>query len=286
MPTLSLFVHSDRQILKLTGTDRHSFLQGLITNDIRKLTPSFPLYSAILTPNGRFEGDLFLFEREDGTYIAPQSTYYPQLIKKLSLLKLRADVQINEAADFVMYHLLPPTHPSHLPTLPLWPDPRISDLGYIGLSPASSLPILDALDGEHLKHVYLALRYKLGVAEGQEEITPQRAIILEYGFDAMNAISWNKGCYLGQELMARTKHSGVIRKHIFPCEQYEGTLNPESLLFLGEQKVGTIKAAQDRKGLAMIRTQYLLLDALPLDLKSDRGDLIKIDHPAWACLSQ
>lgn len=285
MPLPPLFVHPERQILKLTGNDRHAFLQGLITNDIRKLTPSSPLYTAILTPNGRFEGDLFLFEKEEETYLAPQSTYYPHLAKKLSLLKLRADVKINEAPDLALYHLLPQGRPTQFPTLPLWPDPRIADLGHIGLLPATGLLPLQTADDERLRHAYRALRYTLGVAEGQEEITPQRAIILEYGFDAMKAIAWDKGCYLGQELMARTKHSGIIRKHIFPCENHDGPLNPDTSLFLGEQKVGTVKVAQDRKGLAMIRTQYIPLDALPLDLKSENGDLIKIDHPAWAPLS-
>ncbi len=127
--------------------------------------------------------------------------------------------------------------------LNLYPDPRLALLGYRGLVPAATA-------GDHTEAAWRTWRYTHGIAEGSFEIIPDKTIPLEYNYDYLNAISWTKGCYLGQELTARTRYVGQVRKRLMliQCAQ---PLAPGDILYKGDASVGEVKVQEGNVGWAV-----------------------------------
>lgn len=185
---------STRRIVRLTGADTDSFLQGLVTNDIRGLDNGL-VYAALLTPQGKYIADFFLKRDGDGVLLDVAEDLADMLIKRLSMYKLRADVTIGETD----LHLQRGTGPAPQGALP---DPRHPDLGWRAYSPAA-----EADDGTD----WDAIRVAHCIPESGIELTPD-TYILEAGFERLNGVDFKKGCYVGQEVTARMKHKTQLRK--------------------------------------------------------------------------
>lgn len=253
---------SHRALLKVSGPDAKTFLQGLLTNDLQKLSSARPLYSAFLTPQGKFLHDLFISEKDEELYLEGERARLPDLFKRLSLFKLRANVTLTPLPDLLIFVLLDSSE-GHKPQVPLMPqpdvllsflDPRPGTAWYRsyclpGFTPDASLPF----------KVYNEKRLALGLPEGSWDMTPEKSIPLECGLDDLGAIDWEKGCYLGQELSARTKHQGLVRKRFLPVtsqETLEGLSGKDILQ--GDTKVGTLLSTEGSYALARLK-----VDALP-----------------------
>jgi len=228
----------NRALIQLTGPDKCSFLQGLVTNDMARVSKDRPLYTALLTPQGKFFFDLFVFENEGEWLIDCERDRVLDLIKRLSLYKLRSQISIHDLSD--TYKVFGVS--DHLEGICIQ-DPRLKELGYRLYTKGH----LES-DERYEKH-----RISLGVPDGSRDIPIDRGVILEYGLDELNAIDWDKGCYIGQELTARTRYRGLIRKRLLPV-QIEGAL-PDLLtpIFLGDEEVGEMRTSFDGLGLALLR---------------------------------
>ncbi|NVO55761.1 folate-binding protein YgfZ [Rhodobacteraceae bacterium B1Z28] len=183
-----------RRILRLTGSDTDSFLQDLITNDIRGLDDGL-VYAALLTPQGKYLADFFL-KREAGAVLLDVAEDLSEgLIKRLNMYKLRADVGI-EIADLNLQRGTGAAPEGALP------DPRHPDMGWrhYTLAPESD----DGSDWD-------AIRVRHCIPETGIELTPD-SYILESGFEILNGVDFKKGCYVGQEVTARMKHKTDLRK--------------------------------------------------------------------------
>ncbi|NOD47059.1 MULTISPECIES: folate-binding protein YgfZ [unclassified Ruegeria] len=183
-----------RRILRLTGSDTESFLQDLITNDIQGLNDGL-VYAALLTPQGKYLADFFLKRDGDGVLLDVAEHLADDLIKRLSMYKLRADVAI-ESTDLNLHRGSGCAPENALP------DPRHPALGWRMYSAA---PEQD--DGTDFD----ALRVQHCIPEAGTELT-QDSYILESGFEALNGVDFKKGCYVGQEVTARMKHKTELRK--------------------------------------------------------------------------
>ncbi|NOD77454.1 MULTISPECIES: folate-binding protein YgfZ [unclassified Ruegeria] len=183
-----------RRILRLTGSDTESFLQDLITNDIQGLDDGL-VYAALLTPQGKYLADFFLKRDGDGVLLDAAEHLADDLIKRLNMYKLRADVAI-ESTDMNLQRGTGSSPESALP------DPRHPDMGWRMYSAA---PEQD--DGTDFD----ALRVQHCIPEAGTELT-QDSYILESGFEALNGVDFKKGCYVGQEVTARMKHKTELRK--------------------------------------------------------------------------
>jgi folate-binding protein YgfZ len=227
-----------------------------MTNDIGLLTPQQPLlYTAMLTPQGRFYGDFFLHAgpKADDLYLDVAKDFEEHLLKRLRLYKLRAVVEISNAltACFVVtQHGLPEVLEG------LYLDPRSPDLGYRGL-------VFDSLpeDSQENPASYTKLCLKNGIPRYGIELIPEKTIPLEGNMEEMNALSFTKGCYVGQELTARTKHQGLVRKKLFPV-QVEGNLTQRQwaegiVIEDAGQKVGELLSAEQGLGIAKLRLEFL-----------------------------
>ena len=187
---------NDRTILRVTGADRHGFLQGLITNDIAGVAQGL-IYAAFLSPQGKYLADFFIFERDAALFVDVKSDHAAALERRLSMYKLRADVQIDHA-DLTVQRGLGPQPKGALP------DPRHPSLGWRCYDPGT--PNLgEAIDWD-------AVRVAACIPETGIELIHDDTYILEAGFEALHGVDFRKGCYVGQEVTARMKHKTTLRK--------------------------------------------------------------------------
>ena len=184
---------TERTLIRLTGTDAHSFLQGLITNDVNKAEKGL-VYAALLTPQGKYIADFFVLALDGVLHIDVATSHAPTLAQRLSMYRLRADVVIEESTINVSRGT------NGTPTDAL-PDPRHPTLGWrqYGTTVETDNTDWDALRVAHV------------IPETGIELT-QDTYILEAGFERLNGVDFRKGCYVGQEIAARMKHKTQLKK--------------------------------------------------------------------------
>lgn len=190
---------STRAVLSLTGPDRESFLQGLITNDVAKVEDGL-VYAALLTAQGKFTADFFVLSGQnvghaDAILVDVAAEHAPMLFKKLSMYRLRADVNITQTDIPVARGTADMPHGA-------FNDPRHPALGWRGYGPGFTSDDTD----------WDALRVAHMIPETGRELIPGDSFILELGFERLNGVDFRKGCYVGQEISARMKHKTELRK--------------------------------------------------------------------------
>ncbi|MBI1331100.1 MAG: folate-binding protein [Alphaproteobacteria bacterium] len=257
----------DRAIVALSGPEARSFLQGLTTNDVELLSVQKPLYAALLTPQGKILFDFFLFQQGDTVLLDAVSTQREALLKRLSLYRLRAKVDIAPRDD--------------LAVIAGWPgsewgqsDPRLAAMGSRAICALAEAPPANTA-------AYHDHRLALGVPEGND-FRQDHIFALDAGLDELHAISFTKGCYVGQELTARMKHRGTARKRLLPVE---GTmLTRDGSIVGGDGKsIGEIEAVFGTRGFALVRLDRLAETAgQPL---TANGQAVRVIRPTWLALA-
>lgn len=247
-----------RGVLEIQGEDKAPFLQGLITQDIQHVTPEKAIYTTLLSPQGRFLYDFFIMEKEASYFLEAEASRLDSLLKKLSLYKLRSHVTLALRPDLNVFALWGKDLASSLGLIEergfvqggLFMDPRLLELGARAIGEVGNSGFQSATPEEYDLH-----RLVLGVPEGGRDLIPEKSILLESGLDELQAISWTKGCYMGQELTARTKYRGLVRKRLFPV-RIEGEPPPEETkIFLDNQPAGKMMTHQGNQGLALLRLE-------------------------------
>ena len=222
----------DRQIIEVTGADRVEFLQGLVTNDVRRegLT-----YAALLTPQGKYLADFFVLTRPDSLLIDVAASHAAMLLQRLSMYRLRAKVALEPVALTVSRG----TGPAPDGALP---DPRHPDLGWRLYGDGG-----DAGDGTD----WDALRVAHAIPETGIELTPE-TYILEAGFERLNGVDFRKGCYVGQEVTARMKHKTELRKGLVRVS-VTGAAPVGTPVEAEGRAAGTLYTQSGGEGLAFLR---------------------------------
>lgn len=302
MTGLRYHLPPDRAIIAVMGEDRQAFLQGLVSNDTAKVSASRAIYATLLTAQGRFLFDLFIAE-QDGRYLVDcAEPRRADLIKRLSMYRLRSKVTIADAnAEWCAALLFGEGAASSVGTADAagsaatfggglaYVDPRLPELGVRLILPrATAHAALQGLkaveDGDGAG--YHRLRIGLGVPDATRDLTPEKSILLENGFDELGAIDWQKGCYMGQELTARTRYRGLVRKRLLPV-RIEGTPPaPGTPLMLGDQELAELRSvsADGTVGLAMVRLEALAEDSSPTFRAGDAK--LSPDIPGWMRLPE
>ena len=234
----------NRAVISISGEDRFKFLQGLISNDIYKLEKI--LYACMLTPQGRYFTDIFLYQDQDTILLDIPSAQKDALLKKLNIYKIRSAVKINDQPQLKVIINAP------LGAI----DPRNSIMGTRSITTDEKALSTDRTS-------YDLLRIKNFIPEGESDLISEKSFPLEYGLDQLNAIDYKKGCYIGQELTARTHHTGIIRKKIVQVISDTDLPPLGSEIFAEEQKLGIICSSVKNKGLALVRIENI--DSLPAD---------------------
>ncbi|MBI4967540.1 MAG: folate-binding protein YgfZ [Rhodospirillales bacterium] len=261
---------TDRALLKVAGEERAPFLQGLISNDTRKLSPERALFAALLTPQGKFLFDLFLAEAGDAVWIDGEAARLADLKKRLSLYKLKAKVSIELAPDWIVVAAFGPDAPAKLglgeagQAKPFaggiaFADPRLAEAGLRLILPAPGglAPLVALGFAEGSAADFRAHRYRLGLPEGSADQALEKDVLLELGYDELNGVDFDKGCYMGQELTARTKYRGLVKKRLVPVTIDGPQPPPGSPIVQDGQEAGELRVAENGLGLALIRLEKL-----------------------------
>ena len=258
-----------RGIIEVSGDDRVSFLQGLVSNDVALAAPGHSIWAALLTPQGKYLADFFIFAEADRLLLDCEAAQIGGLVQKLSRFRLRAKVALRDAsaelAVYVGWDGAPPLAGASA-------DSRLAAAGWRALA-APGLAVSATAEG------WDAHRLALGLPDGTRDLEADKTVLLEAGFDELNGISWTKGCYMGQELTARTKYRGLLKRRLVPVT-VEGTLPaPGTPVRRGGMEVGTMRSGRDGAGLAVLR-----LDSLGAALEC--GDAVLHPQPAaWMRLA-
>ncbi|MBF0166333.1 MAG: folate-binding protein YgfZ [Alphaproteobacteria bacterium] len=260
-----------RSFLALEGPERRDFLQGLVSCDVMKASPSCALYGAMLTPQGKFLYDFFLIDAGDSFLLEVEAGRAAEMLKKLTLYKLRSQVSLRLAPEWMaaaafgqgaLTCLGLPEEAGAALTFGgglAYADPRLADAGArLALPAESGLTLLEAAGfAIHPFDAWDRHRLALALPDGSRDLVPDKAILLEAGFDELNGVDWKKGCYLGQELTARTKYRGLVRKRLLAV-RYEGAAPPPGTeISQGEAEAGEMRSGIDGLGLAKIRLEAL-----------------------------
>jgi folate-binding protein YgfZ len=234
---------TDRAVLRVSGPDARDFLQGLVTNDVRRLDAG-PVYAALLSPQGKYLFDFFLVPEGDDVLVDVKADRAAALAQRLGMYRLRARVSIEPAGRAVVLGLGAPPPDA-------FADPRDPELGWRAW-PADPQPLivgLPPLAPEELT----ARRVARGVPESGVELLPDECYILEMGFERLHGVDFRKGCYVGQEVTARMKHKTELRKGLARV-QIEGAAPPPGTeIRAGDRPAGTLYTTAGGQGLAHLR---------------------------------
>ncbi|MEN3974071.1 folate-binding protein [Emcibacter sp. SYSU 3D8] len=255
----------ERGILAIGGSQRREFLQGLISNDVEQVGPSGAVYAALLTPQGKFLFEFFIAELGDVLLLDTDRDRLPDLQRRLMMYKLRSDAAIaDRSADFAVYALLGPVEgiggtPGAAPDVDggvIFADPRSARLGARAVLPRAGAA--DALEGMGFAPApfvaYEALRVAVGAADARRDLEVDKTLLLEANFDTFNGVSFSKGCYVGQELTARTKYRGNVRRRLYPV-LFEGAAAPGAEVLLGDKPAGQVRSVAGNRGIALLRIE-------------------------------
>ncbi len=234
---------TDRAVLRVSGAEARDFLQNLVTNDVRGLDRG-PVYTALLTPQGKYLFDFFLVPDGDDILVDVKADRAAALAQRLALYRLRAKVAIESAQLAVV--LGTGAVPSGG-----FADPRHPDLGWRAYpaDPAGLLAAMAPLDPAATD----AARVALLVPETGVELRPDDSYILEMGFERLNGVDFRKGCYVGQEVTARMKHKTELRKGLARVRLSGPVPPPETEILRDGKSVGTLFTTAGDRGLAYLR---------------------------------
>lgn len=244
-----------------------------MSNDMTTVAPGRAAWTAFLSAQGKWLADFFVFADPEGERLLLDCTasQADMLRQRLSRYRLRAQVELGETGYAVHAAwgegFTPPEG------YPAAPDPRVAQAGWrFLLGHPTPHPTADAAD-------YDRHRLALGLPDGPRDCESDKTLLLEANFDQLNGISWTKGCYMGQELTARTRYRGLVRRHLVPVSAHADLPVPGTPVMAGEKTVGEMRSSRDGAGLAMIRSEHLHDTGLVA-----AGHGVQVHLPQWFSL--
>ncbi|KAH8250390.1 hypothetical protein KR026_011909 [Drosophila bipectinata] len=289
---------SGRELIRVHGSEVIPFLQGLVTNDVSRLESSSgpsSMYGLFLNKSGRVLYDTIIYRTNnpDTFLLECDREASAEFRRHLRTYRVRKSIDIDSVDDeystWVMFSpKSEPVPPSSNPDLFVSPDARLSCLGTRILAPAD-LNWSQLIKGYWRNNEFSAspasedcnyqlLRYEQGVGEGSLELPPGKCFPLEANADYLHGVSFQKGCYVGQELTARIHHSGVIRKRYMPIRLTAPIGSNKDVTSVAGAKLGRVCGAAHNRGVALLRIEQVLNGRQELMVDGER---CYADRPQW-----
>lgn len=302
-----------KSVIELDGKDSFEYMQGLVTNDINHLSSrdNRCLFTFMLNHLGRIVADLFIYKTGDSSLLVESDTRVVSTVyKQLLVHKLRRSVSVKKRDDLKVWTVQPNTEintpyerkiqSSSSPQIVVANDPRVPSLpiyrfvsgeplnwgnleNFINSNTQPSELLTNVTEGD--ESTYTIFRYKHGLSEGATDHLTGTSFPLESNGDYLNAISFLKGCYVGQELTARTYHTGVTRKRIMPvslprsdCSLVQGT---ELVSQDGKKRIGKVRGIEGNVGLALLYVEEAMKRGWKMYPASEQSVQITALKPFW-----
>jgi len=240
---------TDRAVIRLEGPEKEALLQGVITNNIHKLDEGAPLYAALLTPQGKYLFDFILFKKANAILMDCEANRVGDLLRRLMMYKLRADVTITDmSSDYAVWAVLGGQEGDD--------DPRHAEIGKRLIVPVGEEPTgQSGTLADYESHLA-----RLGIPNASHDLEVDKRPILEANLEELNGVDFTKGCYVGQEVTARMKHRGAVRKRLFPMRFSGNAPAVGGNIMAGDKKAGVIVSIHGQTAFGMIKLDYLAAD--------------------------
>jgi folate-binding protein YgfZ len=249
---------SDRGVVKLSGEDAKTFLNGLVTIDVTRLEAGTGRFGALLTPQGKIVADFLITEvpagHGGGLLIDCSRTLAQSLAAKLGFYKLRARVTVEDLSDSLAILAVWGGEPAIKPDL-CFIDPRAVGLGWRILVPPNLAAKAAALVGAGMasEAAYEAHRIACGIPRGGVDFSYGDAFPHETNMDRLHGVDFDKGCYVGQEVVSRMQHRGTARTRTVRVTFVGASPDANTPILAGDKQVGTMGSSADNTGLATLR---------------------------------
>jgi hypothetical protein len=226
---------TNRRILAIGGAEAHDFLQSLVSNDVPN-APGVLRYGALLTPQGKYLCDFFMFMQGATLYVDAPAALFDDLRQRLTMYRLRRKITLDEVA-------MPVARGTAAMPAGALPDPRHPALGWRGYGEGF---VSDATDWD-------ALRVAHCIPEAGIELIPNESYLLESGFERLNGIDFRKGCYVGQEINARMKHKTELKKGLVTVAINGSATLGTSITTADGKPAGTLFTQSNGRAIAFLR---------------------------------
>lgn len=284
-----------RALVAVRGADRIGFLQGLVSNDMAGVEAGRAVWAALLSPQGKFLHEFFALAHGDAVLLECERARRDDLVTRLSRYKLRAKVRVTADDSLTpgvawgYAHAVfkcgdRPGDVAALGTGLVYADPRLRSAGLRWALEEREIESLAARGLERATpEAYDALRFDLGIPDGSRDLEIEKALLLENGFAELQGVDFQKGCYIGQELTARTHYRALIKKRLMPVV-IDGPLPPfgTPLTTADGLDAGEMRSAGQGKGLALVRLEAMQKSGGALFAAGARLGVVQ---PAWMKLS-
>lgn len=262
----------DRGVLSIVGPDARAFLQGIVTNDIDKVSPDQAIYAALLTPQGKYLFDFFVAAHGDGLLLDAEAARLPDLAKRLTMYRLRAKADITDvSADYRVAAVFGDDATGDLGLDAdagaarevdggvAFVDPRVAAAGARAILPRAEAEASLANAGLTPTSAadYDVYRLRHALPDSSRDLVVDKATLVESNFEELNGVDFGKGCYVGQEVTARTKYRGLVRKRLLRVDVDGPLPAPGTPIMLGGKEAGTMQSGRDTVGMALLRLEQV-----------------------------
>jgi len=268
---LNYVMLGNRGVLTVGGTDRDEFLQGLVSNDIDRVAANRAIWAAYLTPQGKYLHDFFITEIDGVTHLDCESERLMDLGQRLHRHKLRAKIDLGLGEGLAVAALFGgdalaaldlPAKPGVARALGagvVYVDPRLAAAGARAMLPAADAAALLEARGFVAADPqdYENARLTLGLSDGSRDLIVGKSTLLESNFEELHGVDWDKGCYMGQELTARTKYRGLVKKRLLRVRLEGGAPRVGEPVMCDGKEIGEMRSSLGPRGLAFIRLDRL-----------------------------
>ena len=266
MGQMTLTLLDDRALVRVGGEDAREFLQNIITNDVTRVSNSRTIWAALLSPQGKYLHDFFIIAVNDALMLDCEKARVGDLMDRLQRYKLRSKIEITQVTeDWTLAALMGTDADANalvgfegqggpFASGVCYVDPRYGGMGARALIPRGAMSELLAAGFEQVEPgIHDHTRLCLGIPDGSRDLTVDKALPMENGFDALNGIDWDKGCYVGQEMTARMRYRATVRRQLLPVAIEGPAPEPGTPIMLGEREAGEMHSSAQDIGLALLR---------------------------------
>ena len=268
MTTNYFYKNTKSKFLEISGQDSVPFIQNLITNDINKCKENHFVYSCLLTPQGKFFADFFIFKNKEKYFFEVNDIFYENFLNKLNMYKLRSNINIEEIKLFYSFIIFGELEiNNHYEILNF--DPRNNNIGKKLIQYDPLIKFNEKIiEIDEKKYHEILIKNK--VPYSPFDLQENKSLLLENNFDNINAISWNKGCFVGQEITARMKYRALLKKQLYALELISGKINIGDKIIENEVNLGEVISKANQYIFCILKIELV-------KEKSEKKALLEID---------
>ncbi|MEQ1820079.1 MAG: folate-binding protein [Terricaulis sp.] len=260
----------ERSLIAVTGPDARPFLQNLLTQDLDQLDGAGVVYSALLSPRGKISADMFVWAREDGLLLDVDPSRGADLLRRLSMYKLRANVALADVSEDLHVVLSAEAFDGAVS------DPRVAALGFRAVVAKIETPPASNEDA----------RIALGIPDLARDAAPEEVFAGEALLEELNGVAFDKGCFVGQENVSRMKRRATTRKKFCPIVFDGEAIAFGTPVLAGEAEIGSVRTGTAGRAIALLRLDRALDAATAGKKLTAAGREISLDPPPWLILPQ